>query len=91
MTLKEIATLLGRDYSSRERRMEDEDNKQKLGLILLPDSREAKRNGRPVKFHGRNVAWNILVQLYRRYPNYYPTLDLGHAACSTMLGLPFCP
>jgi hypothetical protein len=82
MTLKEIATLLGRDYSSRERRKEDEENKQKLDLILLPDRREAKRKGRFVKFRGRNVAWNILVHLYRRYPDYYPTLDLGHAACN---------
>jgi hypothetical protein len=57
-------------------------DKQRLGLNLLSDRHEAKRNGRSVEFHGRNVAWNIFVQLHQRYPGYYPALDLGHQTCN---------
>jgi hypothetical protein len=82
MSLREVAALLQQDYSNRRPESGEKGDEYPLGIILLPDSREAKRDRHTVAFGGRNIAWKMLVTLCRQYPAYIPPADLGHAACN---------
>jgi hypothetical protein len=82
MSLREVAALLQQDYSNRKPKSDEKGDKFPLGILLMPDRREAKRDRHIVAFGGRNIAWKMLVTLCKRYPAYIPPTDLGHAACN---------